>query len=109
TEHQLVLDNVISLIFADRLYEGGDPRALFLDWHSSDRPPLQTGIILAQQPLMALSTLSLGLHYELLSVAFQCSWVPAIWTLCRLAKMSKERLALVLFFLVFSGFALINC
>ena len=35
---------VLPQIFAEALYQGDDPRGLFGEWHSSDRPPLQAGM-----------------------------------------------------------------
>ncbi len=95
-------------MFADRLYAGQDPRPLLGEWLSSDRPPLQTGIILLQRPLISLTGLSGGLYYQILSTIAQCSWVAAIWALCRTLQFSGRRIATILAFSIFSGFFLLH-
>lgn len=102
----LPVDNVLPAIFAQRLYDGDDPRELYGDWKSSDRPPLQTGIVLAQMP--AASVLGgAGLHYQLLGSALQCSWVPAVWALCA-GRLRRRATALSLATATFSGFFFLN-
>jgi hypothetical protein len=101
-------DNVLPKMFADRLYAGQDPRPLLGEWLSSDRPPLQTGIILLQRPLMSLTGLPGGLYYQILATIAQCSWVAAIWALCRTLQFSGRRIAIVLAFSIFSGFFLLH-
>ena len=101
-------DNIIPKLFADKLYVGSDPRHLIGDWLSSDRPPLQSGLMLVQRPFMDLTRLELGLHYQLLATIIQCSWVPAMWALCRTVNLSGQRIALVMGFSIFSGFFLFN-
>jgi len=41
---QLPIDNWIPKIFADQIWHGDVTVPMLGDWHSSDRPPLQTGI-----------------------------------------------------------------
>ena len=106
--HRLPPDNIIPKLFAEKLYNGHDPRHLIGDWLSSDRPPLQSGIILVQRPLMGLPGLPIGLHYQILSTIAQCSWIASIWALCRTVNLSGHRIALVLAFSIFSGFFLLN-
>ncbi|MGA7937435.1 MAG: hypothetical protein WCA35_28045 [Kovacikia sp.] len=101
-------DNVLPKIFADNLYQGTDPRPLFGEWLSSDRPPLQAGISLLQRPLIALTGLPGGLRYQVLGTIAQCSWVAAIWALCRTLRLSGLRIAIVLPFCIFSGFFLFH-
>ncbi|UBF28438.1 hypothetical protein K9N68_11520 [Kovacikia minuta CCNUW1] len=101
-------DNVLPKIFSDRLYSGVDPRPLLGEWLSSDRPPLQTGITLFQRPLSDLTGLPGGIHYQILGTIAQCSWVPALWALCRTLQLSGRRIAIVLAFCIFSGFFLFH-
>ncbi|KGF72013.1 hypothetical protein DO97_13335 [Neosynechococcus sphagnicola sy1] len=101
-------DNIIPRMFAERLYKGIDPRHLHGDWQSSDRPPLQAGMILLQRPLMNLTHWSGGLQYQILATIIQCSWVPATWSLCRALCLPRRILAMVLAFSIFSGFYLFN-
>ena len=100
-------DNILPKMFADRLFEGKDPRQLFGDWLSSDRPPLQAGIVLFQRPVMAL-TGNIGFHYQLLGTVLQCTWIAALWALCRTIQLSGKQQAIVLAFSIFSGFFLFN-
>ncbi|WP_225852883.1 hypothetical protein, partial [Haemophilus parainfluenzae] len=47
-------DNILPYLFAERLYHGIDPRPLLGEWQSSDRPPLQAGLLLLQALLTGL-------------------------------------------------------
>ncbi|MBF0278085.1 MAG: hypothetical protein HQM13_09850 [SAR324 cluster bacterium] len=104
--HALPTDNILQKIFAEKLYLGIDVSPFYGDWKSSDRPPLQAGMVLSQRPLMQL--LSVGEHYQILSLILQCAWVPAIWALCRSLGASLRTIGLVMSFAVFSGFFLVN-
>ncbi|WP_421658850.1 hypothetical protein [Leptothermofonsia sp. ETS-13] len=97
-------DNVLPKILADRLYSGDDPRPLLGDWQSSDRPPLQAGIFLLQRPLAQLTGLRGGLHYQIIGTIAQCSWIAAVWALCRTIKLAVRPIAIILAFCIFSGF-----
>lgn len=101
-------DNVLPKIFADRLYEGKDPRPLLGEWLSSDRPPLQTGIVLLQYPLMKLLEIRGGFYYQFLGTIAQCSWVAALWSLCRVIGCSGKQIAIVLSFCIYSSFFLFH-
>jgi hypothetical protein len=103
----LAIDNEMPAYFADRLYRGEDPRELGYGWHSSDRPPLQAGIILLQLPLAFLR----GGQQEYAAAvgcAVQCSWVPAMWFLWKSARLARRQAGLALLFTVLTGFALFN-
>ena len=79
TELATSLDNLIPWRFAERLSAGQDPRQILGDWLSSDRPPLQTGILLLQHPLTTVTPVPAGLQYQTLGTILQMSWVPAVW------------------------------
>jgi hypothetical protein len=105
------IDNQIPLWLAEELYAGHDPRRLFdgrvqSDWLSSDRPPLQAGLVLVQRPLASLTGQPPGLCYQTLATLLQATWVPAAWAVARLAGLRGRRLALVLALLLASGFTL---
>jgi len=100
-------DNIIPFKFAERLFHGNDPRLIHGGWLSSDRPPLQTGMILSQRHLGFIFNDAM-LHYQLLATILQCSWIPAVWGLCRKLGLSFFKIAIILMFLVFSGFFLLN-
>jgi len=90
-EFTLAIDNEIPYYFADRLYNGLDPRELVGEWHSSDRPPLQAGLILMQLPLGRL--LGKPLEYSLiLGSVLQCCWVPVAWSSCRTGSVRESRI-----------------
>jgi hypothetical protein len=96
-------DNVIPMIFADRIYNR-QPIEPFCcgDWLSSDRPPLQAGIFLLQKPLKVFG--DEGLNYQSLGTALQCLWLCAVWTLLKTLRAPVHRIRQVLGFLAFSGF-----
>lgn len=106
--HEFPPDNVLPRLFAEKLYAGQDPRPLMGDWLSSDRPPLQVGIILLQRPFAALYDSSSELHYQILGTIVQCSWLAAIWALCRVLGFRGWRIAQVMAFSIFSGFFFFN-
>jgi hypothetical protein len=101
-------DNAIPLIFANRLWEGADPRVIFTEWLSSDRPPLQTGIVLIQRPLELLSGNNFDRPYQVLSTFVQCQWVSAVWLLCRTACLSVQSARRVILLCSTTGFFLLN-
>jgi hypothetical protein len=108
TDFNLYVDNELPFLFATKLYEGDDPRALFGDWHSSDRPPLQSGLVLQQMPVASALGVPLRPYYHLLGCVLQCMWVPAVWALSRLMSASLGKAAVVIVCVMFTGFALIN-
>jgi hypothetical protein len=100
-------DNVIPLIFADRIYRREPVRPFCCgDWLSSDRPPLQTGIVLLERPLPIL--LNTELNYQLLSSALQCLWICGVWCLLKSLGTPSLRIRQVIGFLIFSGFLFYN-
>lgn len=101
-------DNAIPFEVANRMYRGMDPRDLGGGWHSSDRPPLQTGLVLIQRPLKGLTGLPAAFHYQVLALIIQCAWVPAIWALCRMAHLGGRPIGIVMLFSILSGFFLVN-
>lgn len=99
-------DNTIPLRFARKLYNGQDPRIVLGGWLSSDRPPLQTGLVLLHFPLSGLT--GIGLHYQIFSTLLQCAWIPGLWVFSRVAKFSTKQIAILFAASIFSGFALSN-
>jgi hypothetical protein len=106
-EFALAIDNELPYYLADRLFHQLDPRALYPGWQSSDRPPLQAGLLLLQMPCVRLA--SGPREYSLIAgCAFQCAWVPAVWALLCSAGLPRRRAGLALLFAVLTGFALVN-
>jgi len=102
--HSLPGDNIMPLLLAEGLHHGTIPRPLAGDWLSSDRPPLQTAIILDLEPLVN----DWPMDYEIASVILQCLWVFAFWLLLRAFRLSQLSTALVIMTIYLSGFALVN-
>jgi hypothetical protein len=101
-------DNILPQIVAERLYQGLDLHRILGDWLSSDRPPLQSGIALLARPAYRLMGAYADTGYELAGIFAQLVWVPAAWLLCVRAGFAPPRRALVMAFLIFSGFFLYN-
>lgn len=78
--HPLPSDNEIPVFFADWFFAHGHDGTppLFADWLSSDRPPLQTGYVLAQRPFGWDGDY---LRYQVLGVVVQQLWLVGIWAL----------------------------
>jgi hypothetical protein len=106
-EFALAIDNELPFYFADRLFHQLDPRALYPGWQSSDRPPLQAGLLLLQMPCVRLAPGPR--EYSLIAgSAFQCAWVPALWALLCSTGLPRRRAGLALLFAVLTGFSLVN-
>ena len=96
-------DNVLPELLADRLYHNEPLRpTLFSDWQTSDRPPLQAGLVLLERPLWA--GVGSDLAYQLISVFLQCTWVLGVWILLRSAGLGYRRIVPATAFCVLSGF-----
>jgi hypothetical protein len=107
-DRKLFYDCYFPLFFAQLLHDGKDPRDLFNHWRSSDRPPLQTGLFLMQSWLWERGPEEPWVHYHLVGCAVQCSWVPAVWGLCRLLRLPRRRCGVVVLLVACGGFALVN-
>lgn len=103
----LPIDNDLPRLLADRLADGRDPRPIYPEWQSSDRPPLQTGAVLLQRPFASALGIE-ALHYQLLASALQCSWVAAVWALAAAFRFRPAGTALALAAATFSGFFFLN-
>jgi hypothetical protein len=79
--HELPGDNQIPLDFARALLAGAVPHPLHADWLSSDRPPLQTGLILLT-PAFAFGRGS-DSSYQVAAIALQMTALLGGWTLAR--------------------------
>jgi hypothetical protein len=101
-------DNILPQMVAERLYRGQELHHILGDWLSSDRPPLQSGIQLLARPAYRLMDAYADTGYELAGIFAQLVWVPAAWMLCLRAGFAPRRRALVMAFLIFSGFFLYN-
>ena len=101
-------DNRIPLVFAEGARLPHVPTPLQGDWLSSDRPPLQTGIVLAELPrLSALPVLRVQ-SYSVVSVLAQSFWIFALWLLLTALGLNPRAIALTLAACLFSGFVFLN-
>ncbi len=101
-------DNIIAQQFAEHLFQGADLRHFLGDWTSSDRPPLQTAMLLLVRPVFSFLRVDVGIGYEIAGAVAQLAWLSAVWILCARAGFSAVQRALVVAFMVFSGFFLYN-
>ena len=105
--HPLPPDNMLPYLFAEGVRKGGVPKPMQADWLSSDRPPLQTGMVLALEPWMKSDTRH-ELWYHVVSVLAQSLWVFAIWLLLRAFRISPLTTAAVILTIYLSGFTIVN-
>ena len=102
--HLLPPDNQIPFLFAEHLREGHIPKPMLGDWLSSDRPPLQTGIVLSQYAFMGRKALG----YTVLSAILQSLWVLGAWSVLQSFRVDRRAAALALAVALFSGFVFLN-
>ena len=88
-------------------FGSGIPRPLDGDWLSSDRPPLQTGIVLALSPWMKHPVRE-QLWYHVISVSLQSLWIFAIWLLLRAFRIARLTTGLVIATIYLTGFTIVN-
>lgn len=101
----LSIDNFIPKIFADNIYQGYVPKPSFGDWLSSDRPPLQAGIVLWHY---AWTHGNRDLPYQVLGTILQLTCLLALWAYLETARIDRGPTALILATVLFSGFTLFN-
>ena len=77
------VDNELPRAFAQRLIFGNSPRHLYDSWLSSDRPPLQVGVICFAYPILKWGGAPLLSAAHAIGMWFQLLWVPAVWALAR--------------------------
>jgi hypothetical protein len=103
-------DNGIPREFAKKLYESSELRGS----HHSDRPPLQTGLVLIQYPVwQAIESASgnekvVDAYYQVFGVLLQCTWIPAAYALMRMVGLASPQVVFVLLALIPSHFFFIH-
>ncbi len=100
-------DNVIPYMVATRLYYGTDPRDVGSTWRSSDRPPLQSGMWLAEAPLFYETTIQ-DIGYHTAATFLQCFWVFAFALLYYYLPGRVGSFAVIFGFAFFSSFFHVN-
>ena len=105
--HQLPSDNYLPLFFADALFARGHngPPAHFVDWLSSDRPPLQSGFVLGQR---IFAWTDPALHYQVLSVALQQLWIVGLWSVLLAIRVRAFTRGLIVITLLLSDVVIVN-
>lgn len=103
--HLLPPDNTIPYLFAEGVRGGRVPKPLQADWLSSDRPPLQTGLVLAQYGYVSYPRV---LGYQIISVVAQSLWIFGAWLFLAALDLDPRAIALVLAVSVLSGFVFLN-
>ena len=98
-------DNFLPKVFADGVFQGHIPRPLANDWLSSDRPPLQTGMVLWVYPYTRGNR---ELLYQTATTLLQLTYLAGLWAYLQAAKVNRQAMALVLAAVFVSGFAILN-
>ena len=103
--YQLPPDNLLPSMLAEKMYAEQPYRpALFLEYQSSDRPPLQTGLTLLQRRLWHAE----GWQYTMLGILLQSCWLPALWVFLRRNGVVGPALLVGLAVPALSQFALVH-
>ncbi len=102
--HQLPIDNTLPYSVARGLLQGHIPKPLFADWLTSDRPPLQSGIVLSQEPFGHPGQIG----YTVISVIAQSLWIFGLWLLLDGFGVKRWAIVAVLATCLFSGFVFLN-
>jgi hypothetical protein len=103
--HVLPDDNDMPFLFAEGLRNGKVPKPLLIDWRTSDRPPLQTGIVLIEGVYMQHPR---RLQYTITSVILQSLWIFGLWLFLAASDLDPRPIALALMVGLFSGFVFLN-
>ncbi len=103
--HLLPPDNELPYLFANGAREPHVPTPLLGDWLSSDRPPLQTGMVLAQFPLFGKPR---ELNYTIVSMLAQSWWIFALWLLLTTFEIDGRAVSVALAACLFSSFVFVN-
>jgi hypothetical protein len=100
---ELPADNQIPYVFALSVASGHIPKPLLANWQSSDRPPLQTGVVLSEYAFFKRQK-----SYTVTSVFLQSLWIFALWLFLDSCGVAKGLIPLVLAVCLFSGFVFLN-
>lgn len=95
--HLLPVDNVIPSIFSERLLTQQGTHAMVDDWNGSDRPPLQSGLILLA------ASIATGA-----SVVAQLLWVPAVFAFLRSLGVPRRATVIAVLAAAVTGTSMLN-
>jgi len=105
SRYWLTQDNVIPYLFAKRVAAHHSVRGYLIgQWLFSDRPPLQTGLVLLQWPLWGHP----GTAYQFLSSGLQDAWLPAVWVVLRVRELPVRRVLVVVLAMAATGAVFFN-
>jgi hypothetical protein len=100
-------DNVLQYKFAYHLWNHLSTVLFYSDWNGSDRPPLQSGVLLLTRPFESLMGVSNGVSYTdvhgmqwglAASIVAQLMWVPGLYALLRALRFGPGVAALTIAF-----------
>jgi hypothetical protein len=111
-------DNSLQHLFADKLWRGGDlSTPLLSDWQGSDRPPLQSGLLLLVRPFGLLLGISPGSQVfssgvlamgMAASLTAQLVWVPAVHAMVRVLGHGRRTASVTVLFCAISPVVFVN-
>jgi hypothetical protein len=104
----LPTDNDIPKYFSEWFYahsHSGTPPEFPGGWLASDRPPLQIGYVLDQQPFHFNDA---ELNYKVLGVCLQQLWIVGLWSLLAALRVGRVTKGLAVLTLLLSDLALVN-
>jgi hypothetical protein len=104
----LPVDNEIPQLLVDRLVAGGDPRTFMQGWQSSDRPPLQAGLMLMVHDLAGATGLDRSMAGFVGGMACQLAWIPGVAVLVRSIGASRRGTLAAMLFTGLTGTVLVN-
>jgi hypothetical protein len=103
--HPLPSDNSLPFLLAEQMLNGHIEHPMYIDWLSSDRPPLQAGMTLLQAPF----TPKPRVHaYTVLSVLLQSLCLFGLWIFLHAFDLPPRARALALAVTGCSGFFIVN-
>jgi hypothetical protein len=101
-------DNYMPFFWGEWFYlhgHNGTPPEFTGNWLASDRPPLQMGYLVAQQPFHLFEK---ELNYEVLGVVLQQLWIVGMWALLAALRVGRVTKALVVATVLVSPLAIVN-
>lgn len=108
TRYWPTTDNQIPRVFADRVMDGRDSLLPFIqgDWRSSDRPPLQTGLLLNIYGMAKPEARTTA--YFCLGIIINTSWILALWVLLQTLRVPGRSIALIIITISMTGAIFVN-
>lgn len=101
-------DNYMPFFWGEWFYahgHNGTPPEFTGNWLASDRPPLQMGYLVTQQPFHIYER---ELSYEILGVVLQQLWIVGMWALLVALRVGRVTKALVMAVVLVSPLAIVN-